>query len=108
MAVIEITDSDFAAQAENSALPVLLDFYADWCGPCRMLAPTIEELAREWEGKWRVLRADVDRAPELARRFGILSVPTLVLLRDGQERDRLVGGQSREQIAAAMEAVAAQ
>ena len=102
MPIIEVTDSNFIAEVQNSALPVLLDFFATWCGPCQMLAPTIEELAEEWEGKYKVCKADVDKVPALVGQFRIMSVPTLVLIRDGREADRLVGGQSREQIAEAM------
>ena len=102
MAVLEVNDRTFMAEVRNSDVPVLVDFFATWCGPCQMLAPTIEELSEEWEGKYKVCKADVDKVPALVGQFRIMSVPTLVLIRDGREADRLVGGQSREQIAEAM------
>ena len=83
---------------ESSHLPVLLDMWAAWCGPCRMIAPTIEALARELSGKVLVGKLDVDANPRTASRFGVQSIPTLLVLKDGREVDRLVGVQSREAI----------
>ncbi len=105
MPVIEVNDCNFMKEVRNSDVPVLLDFSATWCGPCQMLAPTIQQVADESGGRYKVCTADVDQAPGLVQQFRIMSVPTLVLLRDGQEADRLVGGQSKEQILAALEAL---
>ena len=105
MAVLDVNDRNFMAEVQNSDAPVLVDFFATWCGPCQMLAPLIEEIASESGGRYKVCTADVDQAPGLVQQFRIMSVPTLVLLRDGQEADRLVGGQSKEQILAALEAL---
>ena len=104
MPVIEVNDCNFMKEVRNSDIPVLLDFSATWCGPCQMLAPTIQQVADESGGRYKVCAADVDQAPGLVQQFRIMSVPTLVLLRDGQEADRLVGGQSKEQILSALEA----
>jgi len=94
------TDANFASLVERSDLPVLLDLWADWCGPCRMIAPTIKKLAAELSGKVLVGKLDVDANPQTAARFGVQSIPTLLILKDGQEVARLVGVQSREAILA--------
>ena len=84
------TDATFAAVAGTS-VPVLVDLWAPWCGPCRLVAPVLEALAREWAGRLKVVKVNVDENPGLAGRFGALSIPTLVLLRDGRELARQVG-----------------
>jgi thioredoxin 2 len=95
---ILVTDASFTQTVENSPVPVLLDMWAAWCGPCRMIAPTIEALASELAGKVVVGKLDVDANQRTAARFGVQSIPTLLILQDGQEVDRLVGLQSREAI----------
>lgn len=95
---IIVTDANFAAEVENSPLPVLLDLWAAWCGPCRMIAPVIEQLAAELAGKARVGKLDVDKNPAIAARFQARSIPTLLVLKDGREVDRLIGLQSKEAI----------
>ena len=102
MDVREVGDSTFMAQVQNSDVPVLVDFFATWCGPCQMLAPVIEEIARESDGSYKVCKVDVDQAPGLVQQFRIMSVPTLAVIVNGKEVRRLVGGQSREQILAAL------
>ena len=77
--------------AVNAAPVALVDFWADWCGPCRMLAPLVDQLAGEYDGKVLVGKVNVDEEPELARRFGVMSIPTVVVLKNGQEVERLVG-----------------
>lgn len=84
MAELKITKANFESEVVNASLPVLLDFYADWCGPCRMLAPTVEQLAEEYEGKLVVGKINVDDEPELATRFRVASIPTVVLMKNGQ------------------------
>lgn len=95
---VTVTDANFAAVVERSPLPVLLDMWAAWCGPCRMIAPTIEMIASELAGKILVGKLDVDSNQRTAARFGVQSIPTLLILRDGKEVDRIVGVQSREAI----------
>jgi thioredoxin 2 len=92
------TDATFAADVEGSPLPVLLDFWAPWCGPCHMLAPTIDQLAVELAGRVRVMKLNVDENPATAARFGARSIPTLLVLDRGREIDRLVGVQPRSEI----------
>jgi thioredoxin 2 len=93
-----VTDANFNSVVEKSHLPVLLDLRAAWCGPCRMIAPTIKILASELAGKVLVGKLDVDANPRTAARFGVQSIPTLLILKDGREVDRIVGVQSREAI----------
>jgi len=93
-----VTDQNFAAEVEKSPLPVLIDFWAAWCGPCRMVAPVIEQLAKELSGKVRVGKLDVDANQATAGRFRVQSIPSLLIFKDGKEVDRVVGAQSKEAI----------
>ena len=90
MKPLHLNDSNFESELARSPLPVLVDFYADWCGPCRLLAPTVEELAAEADG-FLVAKVNVDEAPALAERFGVMSIPTLVVLKGGEVAARAVG-----------------
>ena len=93
-----VTDARFADDVARSPLPVLLDLWAEWCGPCHMVAPTIEKLAAELAGRVRVAKLNIDDNPRTAARFGVQSIPTLLILKDGQEVDRLIGVQPKEEI----------
>lgn len=95
---LTITDANFAAQVEASPLPVLLDLWAPWCGPCHMIAPTVEQLASEMAGRVRVGKLNVDDNPVIAARFNIRSIPALLVLKGGREVDRLVGVQPKVDI----------
>ena len=100
MAEIRITKQNFEAEVLQSDLPVLVDFWASWCGPCRMLAPTVEALAVELTGKAKVGKINVDEEPELANRFGIVSIPTVLIFKEGKVVATSVGVKSKEALAA--------
>lgn len=88
---VKVAQEDFDGTVLGSSAPVLVDFYADWCGPCKWVAPVLDEIAREHVGRILVAKVDTDRAPEVAGRYGIRSIPTLVVFRDGEEVARSVG-----------------
>ena len=94
-----VTDASFAQDVERSPLPVLVDAWAPWCGPCHMIAPVIDQLASELAGRVRVVKLNVDDNPQTAARFNLRSIPTLLVLKGGREIDRLVGVQSKQEIA---------
>lgn len=85
------TDENFNTEALSCELPVLVDFYADWCGPCKMLAPIIEALAPEYEGKVKIGKLNVDNAPDTAQKYGIMSIPTLLFIKNGEVVNKIVG-----------------
>jgi thioredoxin 2 len=95
---VVVTDATFSAEVERSPLPVLLDMWADWCGPCHMLAPIVDELVTEMAGRVRVAKLNVDENPVAAARFNVRSLPTLLVLKDGRELDRIVGVQPKSEI----------
>lgn len=100
MAEVKITKENFEEAVLQSQLPVLVDFWATWCGPCRMLAPILEELAEEYDGKAVIGKINVDEEPELANQFGITSIPTILLFKDGQISATSVGYRPKEQLEA--------
>lgn len=102
-----ITDTNFETEVVSSKLPVLVDFYANWCGPCKMMAPIVEQLAEEFEGKMKVGKCNVDDNPALSRKFGIMSIPSFVFFKNGEPVKTQVGGLSKDQLKAMMEQVMA-
>jgi len=96
--VISVTDGNFDDEVIRSDVPVLVDFWAEWCGPCKVIGPMIEELANDYQGKVKFAKLNVDNSPESARRFGVRSIPTLMLFRDGELQQSSVGVQPKRQL----------
>ena len=103
---IEITQANFQREVLESSQPVVVDFWASWCGPCKMLAPTLDEIATDHSGKFKVAKVNVDENPELAARFSIRSVPTLVFFHGGEVRDQTVGITGKQPIISKLEQLA--
>ena len=101
---IALTDDNFSDEVLSAELPVLVDFWATWCGPCRMIAPIVEELSSEYEGKAKVCKLDVDTAQKTAAEFGIRSIPTLLIFKEGKVADQLIGAVPKQQIAEKLDA----
>jgi thioredoxin 1 len=95
---IAITDADFESQVLKSSTPVLVDFWATWCGPCKMIAPLLEQIAGETEGVLTIAKLDVDANPDVPRQFGVSSIPTLLLFKDGQAVERIIGFRPKVQL----------
>lgn len=93
--VMKVTDDNFESEVVQSDIPVLVDFSATWCGPCKQLVPIVEDLAKEYAGRAKVVAVDVDQAQQTAMQFGIMSVPTLLLFKGGQTKDQMVGVQTK-------------
>ena len=95
---VRVDDNNFEAEVINSQIPVLVDFWAEWCMPCLMVAPALEEIAREYEGRLKVCKLNVDEAPQVSARFGIMSIPTMMIFKDGKAVDKTKGAMPKEEI----------
>ena len=104
-AVLELTQANFDQEVMKSATPALVDMWAAWCGPCRMIAPMVEELAGKHQGKLKVGKLNVDDHPSVAAQYGIMNIPTLLLFKGGREVDRIVGVQPKEELVRRVERV---
>ena len=102
--IVQASNETFDAEI-NVAVPVLVDFWAEWCGPCKALAPVLDEVSREYAGKAKVLKVNVDDNQETAMRFGIMSIPTMIFLKGGQEADKLVGAHPKSRIKEKLDAL---
>ena len=98
--ILDLNSGNFQTTVETGATPVLVDFWAPWCGPCRVIAPILEEVAKEFEGKVRVAKVNVDDSPDIASRFGVRGIPTLILFKDGVEKKRIVGARPEHALVA--------
>jgi len=98
MAVVEITNKNFESEVVKSDIPVLVDFWAEWCGPCKVIAPIVEELSNELDGKLKVAKVNVDDAQELASQFNIMSIPTLLVFKGGEPVEMIVGAVGKDQL----------
>ncbi len=99
MNMVEVTDSNFQTEVLKSDKPVLLDFWAEWCGPCKMIAPVVEELAKEYDGKLKVGKVDVDSNQQTSMQYGIRSIPTLLIFKGGKVVDQLIGAVPKKMLA---------
>ncbi len=104
---LHVTDDSFQSEVLEASKPVLLDFWAPWCGPCRMLGPIIEELAAEYDGRAVIAKLNTDENGDAPRRFNIMGIPTIILFKDGQEVERLVGVRPKQAIAEKLDAMVA-
>ena len=102
---LKFTTENFEAEVMQSELSVLVDFYADWCGPCKMMAPIVEALAKKYDGKVKVGKINVDEQQELAQRYRVMSIPTFIVFKDGKAAGTFVGGMSQKDLEAKVEQV---
>ncbi|MEB3339660.1 thioredoxin [Okeania sp.] len=103
MSVLTVTDSSFNQQVLESELPVLVDFWAPWCGPCKMVAPVVEEISQQFEGQIKVVKVNTDENPNVASQYGIRSIPTLMIFKGGQRVDMVVGAVPKSTLASTVE-----
>ena len=101
--IVNVTDASFEQDVLQSDVPVLVDYWAEWCGPCKMIAPVLEEMAEEYEGKVKVAKLDVDANQETAMRFGVRSIPTILIFKGGEHVDTVVGAVPKQQLESKLE-----
>ena len=102
---ITFTDGNFEEEVLNSSIPVLVDFWAEWCAPCKMIAPTVEEIAHEYDGKLKVGKVDVDSNPKVSSKYQIRSIPSLVFFKNGRVTDQIVGAVPKVQITSKVDTI---
>lgn len=95
---VAISDTSFEKEVAQADTPVLVDFWAEWCGPCRMIAPVLENLAEEYAGSLKIAKLDVDNNPQTSMKFGVQSIPTMILFKDGKEAERIIGYMPKERL----------
>ena len=105
--IVTLTDSNFAQEVKQSTLPVLVDFWAEWCGPCKMIAPVLDELADEYDGKVKIGKVNIDEHQGIAAEYGIRAIPTLLLFKQGQVAEQIVGLRSKRDLKASFDKVVA-
>lgn len=102
---VQFTNDNFRTEALESQIPVLVDFYADWCGPCKMLAPVVEALAAEYEGKVKIGKLNVDQSPDISEQYGVMSIPTLLFIKNGEVVKKTIGVVSKSELEQALNAL---
>ena len=105
--IVTLTQENFSQQVLQSPAPVLVDFWAEWCGPCKMIAPLLDELADEYDGKVKIGKVNIDEQQHLAAEYGVRAIPTLLVFHNGQVTDQLVGARSKRDLKASLDRVAA-
>ena len=104
MGALHLDEKNFEAEVVKSSTPVLVDFWAEWCGPCKVIGPVIDQLSVELQGKIKMTKVNVDEAPQLASRFNIMSIPTLLIFKDGKPVDQIVGAMPKDRLLAKLQA----
>ena len=102
--IVTVTDANFGTEVLEESLPVLVDFWAEWCGPCRMISPLVDEVAEQYRSRIKVCKVNVDDAAEVAKNYGVMSIPTLAIFKDGAVVDKLVGAVPKTSIVSKIEA----
>ncbi len=98
MSVLTCDNKNFHEIVLQSEIPVLVDFYADWCGPCKMMSPILEELSQEFDGKIKIVKINVDNNPELASEYGVMSIPNMIIFESGKQKENIVGARSKQDL----------